>query len=193
MTAQRKKRIPVTESVLQRVARGDAAAVDECLSQFGDLVWSIARRLSPDNADAEDATQEIFLEIWKNAGKYNPDLSSEATFITMIARRRLIDRHRKSSRRLDTVSIEFNQDSAHEVGKDFVELAEEASKARQCLEQLKPDEKKVLELSIFHQLSQTKISELLSIPLGTVKTHARRGITRLRDMLSLEAVSGGAR
>ena len=179
--------------ILQRIAEGDSEAVHDCLARSGDLVWSIARRLSFNNAEAEDATQEIFLEVWKNAERYNPELSSEATFITMIARRRLIDRHRKQSRRVDTISIDTDQDRPSEVEKDVIEIAEEASKARECLEQLRPDEKKVLELSIFHQLSQTKISEMLKIPLGTVKTHARRGITRLRDMLNLETVAGGAK
>ena len=182
----------MAETTLQRIADGDAAAVDECLARYGDLVWSIARRLSKTSADAEDATQEIFLEIWKNAPKYNPDLSSEATFITMIARRRLIDRHRKAQRRPETVTMDENVDQAAGDLPDTVELKEEVIRAKKCMEQLRPDEKNVLELSIFHQLSQSKISELLKIPLGTVKTHARRGLNRLREMLKLDAVSGGA-
>ena len=93
----------MAEPLLQKIANGDSSAVDECLAKYGNLVWSIARRYSPNNSDAEDATQEVFLEIWKNAARYDSDLSSEATFITMIARRRLIDRHRKQSRRLETV------------------------------------------------------------------------------------------
>lgn len=182
----------VSEPTLQRIAAGEADAIDDCLARYGDLVWSIARRLSKTSADAEDATQEIFLEIWKNAAKYNPDLSSEATFITMIARRRLIDRHRKQQRRPDTVTMDENMDQPMEIGPDAVELKEEVIRARKCMEQLRPDEKNVLELSIFHQLSQSKISEMLKIPLGTVKTHARRGLNRLRDMLKPDAVSGGA-
>lgn len=182
----------MSESILKRIADGDADAVDDCLAQFGDLVWTIARRLSKTNADAEDATQEIFLEIWKNASKYNPELSSEATFITLIARRRLIDRHRKAQRRPETVTMDEKMEQPSETVPDSVELKEEVTRAKKYMDQLRPDEKNVLELSIFHQLSQTKISEMLKIPLGTVKTHARRGLTRLRDMLRLDAVSGGA-
>lgn len=183
----------MAESILQRVARGDQSAVEECLSQFGGLVWSLAKRLSKTDADAEDATQEIFLEIWKNSVKYDSSISSEATFITMIARRRLIDRHRKQTRTLDTVSMDADFNSPGEVEPDRVEIAEEATRARECLQQLRPDERKVLELSVFHHLSQAKIADMLEIPLGTVKTHARRGMIRLRELLSLESVTGGAK
>ena len=180
------------DPLLQKIATGDSSAVDECLAKYGNLVWSIARRYSSNNSDAEDATQEIFMEIWKNAVRYNPKLSSEATFITMIARRRLIDRHRKQSRRLETVSMDDKVDQPESESTNQVEILDEAVKAKRCMEQLKPDEKNVLELSIFHQLSQTKIAEVLKIPLGTVKTHARRGLNRLREMLSLDTISGGA-
>lgn len=181
----------MSEPTLQRIAEGDESAIDDCLARYGDLVWSIARRLSRNSADAEDATQEIFLEIWKNAAKYNPDLSSEATFITMIARRRLIDRHRKQQRRPETVTMDENIDQPFDELVDSVELKEEVIRAKKCMELLRPDEKNVLELSIFHQLSQSKISEMLKIPLGTVKTHARRGLNRLRELLKPDAVSGG--
>ena len=177
---------------MQKIATGDSSAVDDCLEQYGNLVWSIARRHSSNNSDAEDATQEIFMEIWKNAYRYDPELSSEATYITMIARRRLIDRHRKQSRRLETVSMDEKMDQPQSDLKNEVEILDEAVKARHCMEQLKPDEKNVLELSIFHSLSQSKIAEVLKIPLGTVKTHARRGLSRLRELLSLDTISGGA-
>ncbi len=180
------------ENILQRVANGDASAVDDCLSQYGGLVWSLAKRLSRTAADAEDATQEIFLEVWKNSGKYDEGISSEATFITMIARRRLIDRHRKQTRTLETVAMDPDFNSPSESEPDRVELAEEATLARECLNQLRPDERQVLELSIFHHLPQVKIAEKLEIPLGTVKTHARRGLMRMRELLRPGSLAGGA-
>lgn len=181
----------MAEPLLTRIANGDSTAVDECIDLYGNLIWSLARRLSPTTTDAEDAVQEIFVEIWRKAASYNPALSSEATFITMIARRRLIDRHRRQTRRPETVTMDEQHDRAGGMPVNSVELAEEFNKAHQCLQQLKPDERKVLELSIFQQLSQASIAEVMKIPLGTVKTHARRGINRLRDMLGAEAISGG--
>ena len=93
-------------SILQRVAAGDSASVDECIARYGDIVWALARRSSPTRADAEDAVQEIFLEIWRSAGRYNPQVASEATFIGMISRRRLIDRFRQGKRTVLTESLQ---------------------------------------------------------------------------------------
>ena len=76
--------------ILNRIAAGDPDAVQECLDQFGGLVWSLARRLTSSESDAEDAVQEIFVEIWRKAERYDPSIASESTFIAMLARRRLI-------------------------------------------------------------------------------------------------------
>ena len=88
-----------TSSIFARIAGGDESAVKECMDAYGGLVWTLARRFTDSVADAEDASQEIFLEIWKSAGRYDPSMGKEATFIATIARRRLIDRMRAAGRR----------------------------------------------------------------------------------------------
>jgi len=180
--------VPLT--ILQRVADGDAAAVDECLGKYGGLVWSLARRFCPRHEDAEDAVQEIFVEIWRNSGKFDPHIASEATYITMIARRRLIDRYRRSSRDLDITSLQKEvvaRDVEHE---RRAEVSEEAARARQYMKQLRPEEQRVLELSINRGLSQSQIAETTNLPLGTVKTHSRRGLIRLRELLGVDSAGG---
>jgi len=175
----------VTQSILQRIAAGDQTAVSECLTEYGGLVWSIARRLSPNLAEAEDAAQEVFIDLWKHADRYNPAVASEVAFIAMIARRRLIDRQRKRSRSPETVSVSNATTAvAEDSGKNYTEINEEAACAKACMQQLRDDERKVLELSIYHGLSQSRISERTGLPLGTVKTHARRGLIRLREMMT---------
>lgn len=184
------------QTLLERVADGDAAAVDECLGKYGGLVWSLARRLCPRHEDAEDAVQEIFVEIWRNAGKFDPGIASESTYVTMLARRRLIDRYRRRSRDPGAASLVEEAvafDSEHE---RQTEISEEAARARESLEQLRPEERQVLELSINHGLTQSQIAEATNLPLGTVKTHARRGLIRLRELLGVDpagAVQGGGR
>ena len=86
-------------SVLQRVAAGDMAAMQECIDEYGGLIWSLARRFCASPADAEDATQEVFIALWENAGKFDESKGAEVTYVAMIARRRLIDSGRKSQRR----------------------------------------------------------------------------------------------
>ena len=86
-----------TKSVLAQAANREPNSLNYCIERYGNLVWSLARRYSPSQVDAEDAVQEIFLEIWQKADRFNPTLSAETTFVTMLARRRLIDRFRKQS------------------------------------------------------------------------------------------------
>jgi len=174
----------VAIGILQRVAAGEAAAVDECLAAYRGLVWSLARRSTPNLTDAEDAVQEIFIEIWRNAGRYDSTLSSESTYITMIAKRRLIDRFRRS-KRLDTVSLstETSVDVAAASLGDVVERNEEVSRVRKQLYELRREDRMILELSLEQGMSHSEIAAATSLPLGTVKTRARRGLIRLRELL----------
>ena len=86
----------VSETILDKVAAARLGAVEQCLTHYGSLVWSLARRGSPTVGDAADAVQEIFTDLWRAAPRFDPRREpSEPTFPAMIARRRLIDRHRK--------------------------------------------------------------------------------------------------
>src|ERR1700733_12777814 len=134
----------MSPSVLQRIASGDPAAVRECIDQYGPLVWSIARRLSRSPADAEDATQEIFLDIWKSAGRYDPSQGSDKVFIATIARRRLIDRLRKSGAEppMDPVESLETVQWAHSGAAS--ENSFEAELATKALAELRPEQRQVL-------------------------------------------------
>jgi RNA polymerase sigma-70 factor (ECF subfamily) len=167
-------------TLLARVAAGDATAVRDVLATYGGLVWSIARRFEP--GDAEDAVQEIFLDLWKSAARFDPGIASEAAFIAMIARRRLIDRRRTRRRRPTTENI-------HEVPSipdDAVtgpDVCAEAQQAARALAQLRPEQRQVLVLATAHGLSHAEIAAQTGMPLGTVKAHARRGLLSIRAAL----------
>jgi RNA polymerase sigma-70 factor (ECF subfamily) len=176
----------VSRTILQRVAAGEATAVEECLAAYNGLVWSLARRLSPGSADAEDAVQEVFIDVWQSASRFDPEKASEATFIAMIARRRLIDRHRKRGRQPDPGALPDESLMPSEEAPDRVELDDEAARARAGLSQLRAEERQVLELAIYQGLSHSQIAAEIDLPLGTVKTHSRRGLQRLRGLLGAE-------
>lgn len=181
-----REEVDLQEPLLTRIANGDTRAVDECIDRYGGLVWSLARRLSSSVADAEDAVQEIFVDLWKNADRFREDLGGEATFVAMLARRRLIDRGRKSRRELESQPIdELTLQHAAPPQTSAAELVEEAARAAVCLERLRKDERNVLELSIYHGLPQTRIAEQTGLALGTVKTMARRGLSQLRDCMQV--------
>ncbi len=176
-------------SLLERIAAGDAGAVDECSDHYGGLIWSLARRFSPVYADAEDAVQEILLGVWRSASRFDPQVASEAAFITMIAKRRLIDRHRRRSRKPDAVPIDEEPALAGRAASESAEVQEEAERVRAVMLKLREDERRVLEMSLVEGLTHSQISETTSLPLGTVKTHARRGLNRLREMLGVNPSS----
>lgn len=181
--------LPMPDSVLARVGAGDASAVRDALQRFGGLVWALARRMSANTSDAEDAVQEIFVDVWKSAKKFDPAAGSEATFVAMIARRRLIDRMRARQRRREEQLTDTKDppDPVQELAQQTRgELAAEAGLAAKALAQLRPEQRRVLLLATYHGLSHEEIAVQTGMPLGTVKAHARRGLLRIREMLAGE-------
>jgi RNA polymerase sigma-70 factor, ECF subfamily len=180
----------VTQGLLERIAAGDSTAVKECMDAYGSLVWAIARRMSYSVADAEDATQEIFLEIWKSAARYDSSRGSEAVFIATIGRRRLIDRMRARKRRPKTE--EFDEEIASDAALEAPDAgaqAVEVAIATRALEQLGESEREILLLGIVDGLTHSEIAIATGKPLGTVKTHMRRGLIKVRALLGSDADS----
>ena len=171
------------ETLLERIANGDSAAVSEFVARYGGLVWSIARRFTRTESDAEDAVQEIFLDMWKSAKSYRREIAAEKTFVTMIARRRLIDRIRKKTLQTDgSIEVDtlvgFREDVSAKA-----ELTEEAAIAASFLDELPAEQSRSIRLAVYDGLSHSQIAELTGISLGTVKTQIRRGILKLRERL----------
>jgi len=181
------------ESVLIRIARGDPAAVGECIDEFGGLVWALARRLSPSRADAEDAVQEVFVDVWKSAGRFDPSQGSEKVFVATIARRRLIDRLRRSSARPEFAPAEDLDNYGFSAPGTSGEISIEAERAAVAVGQLAGDQQRVIELAVLHGLTHSEIAKHTGMPLGTVKTQLRRGIIKVREILGvdLERDKGG--
>jgi RNA polymerase sigma-70 factor (ECF subfamily) len=172
-------RPPEPPPLLGRVAAGDAVATRECLARYGGLVWSIARRFDP--GDAEDAVQEIFLDLWKSAARFDPNIASETAFVATIARRRLIDRQRMRRRRPTTEQLP--EVPSHVDPGASPAMCAEASQAAAALDALRPEQRQVLVLSVSHGLSHGEIAARTGMPLGTVKAHARRGLLSIRAAL----------
>jgi RNA polymerase sigma-70 factor (ECF subfamily) len=184
--------VPVTDHVLSRIARGEEFAVEEFMSAYGNLVWALAKRFTNNSEDAEDAVQEIFLEIWQNAGRYDATKSAESTFITMIARRRLIDRLRKIYRQPRTQSIDNFFELQAFAGERQLQTRVEAKQAVKAMKQLRPEQRDLMLMTIFDGLSHGEIARLTGMPLGTVKTNIRRGFNRMREIMSLGAFGKAA-
>ena len=135
--------------------------------------------------EAEDAVQEIFVDVWKNADRFDENISSETTFIAMLARRRLIDKIRFAQRRLSPDSLDDVLLEPFTRADKTLETCIEAEQAAEAMRTLRPEQQQVLRLSIVEGMSHQEISEATGLPLGTVKTHARRGLLQVRELMGL--------
>lgn len=171
------------EPVLERVGRGDREAVAQCIELYSGLVWSLARRFIANESDAEEAVQEIFVEIWSTASRFDPARSGEATFISMIARRRLIDRVRKSGREPEREPLQDHEQFLTRDGHITLESAADTSRVLRVIETLDAPQQQVLRMSTWLGMSHAAIAEHTEMPLGTVKSHLRRGLLRIREQL----------
>jgi RNA polymerase sigma factor (sigma-70 family) len=178
----------VSELLLHLVARGDQVAVKELTRKYAGLVYALARRMCMSQSEVEDAVQEVFIALWQSGARFDPSIAAEETFVSMIARRRLIDRRRRAQRRSveqateDLSYVAQPGGSGGEPGASSG-LSEEARLATELLKTLRPEQQQVLRLAVGRGFSHEQISALLGLPLGTVKTHVRRGLIALREAM----------
>jgi RNA polymerase sigma-70 factor (ECF subfamily) len=177
----------MTESILERVARGDQQAVRQCIDEFGGLVWAIARRMTRSRADAEDAVQDIFIDVWRSAARYDASQGSEKVFVTTIARRRLIDRIRRGRMNAMMDGEEALEDLRFAEKGNEGEILAEAERAAQVVARLRPDQRKVLRMGLLEGLTHSEIATATGMPLGTVKTQMRRGLIQVRQWMKIDS------
>jgi RNA polymerase sigma-70 factor, ECF subfamily len=172
---------PHTSGLLPRIASGDPDAMRAAINTYGNLVWSLARTFTNSDAEAEEAVHEVFVDLWRKSTMYNSSLGSEATFITVITRRALIDRWRRVSTRTSHELLAASQRPIHAV---TATADDELRTAASALAELAEDQRHVLQLSIGHGQSHEEIAKVTGMPLGTVKAHLRRGLAKIRDSLA---------
>lgn len=174
------------EHLLHQVAEGNPQAVRELLNRYGGLVYALARRFSFEQSEVDDAVQEVFAALWQNAGRFDPRIAAEDTFVAMVARRRLIDRRRRAQRRnqgrVDADTSLMPDQEANGVAR-WVDG--EAERVASLMAGLRPEQQACLRLSVEGK-SHEQIARITGMPLGTVKTHVRRGLIALRDGLEKE-------
>lgn len=170
------------EDLLPQIARGDRAAVSECIRRYAPLVLAMSRRILGNSGEAEDAVQEIMIELWRTAARYDPTRAGERTFVVMVARRRLIDRRRAKRAPVESFD-QMDPDQMSTMLDTPFDESGDAMKAVRAIDKLPEDKKKVLRLSVVDGLSHDEISQTTGIPLGTVKSHLRRALTSVRELM----------
>ena len=175
------------EEVFASFQQGNVQALGVLYHRYGLLVYRLLYRMLNNSQEAEDLTQEIFLSL-QESSKYNPDRGTFYTYLIVLARSRTIDRIRskRSKRRFwqknKKMSDLLPKSSLVNPIED-ISFDETAKQVREALKDLSPSQKQVLELSYYQGLTQSEIAKKLNLPLGTVKTHSRRGLLKLRKNL----------
>ena len=169
--------------LVSRVARGDASAFEALYDELSSAVFGLARRVVRDPARAEDVTQEVFLEVWRKAGRFDSALGKAKTWVMTIAHRRAVDavRRNESQKRQDERTAP--EQVSHDEPADSLIAAEEQGAVRECLETLTDLQLESVRLAYFNGYTYSEVATLLDKPLPTIKTRMRDGLIRLRDCL----------
>ena len=160
--------------------------MNELVDQYGDLVWSLARRYFGASPIAQESVQEAFLSLWSSAGRFRPDRGSELTFVLTVARRRIVDQVRHEARFFGSVPLAGNEVDHNSSDQARLDAQLDMMRVRPLLRQLSGNEREILSLSLYEGYSHSEIAKRLNMPLGTVKTRIRRSLIRLRAALKVE-------
>ncbi len=175
------------ESLLREVADGSRAAFAEVYDRISSRVMGLVTRLLRDRAQSEEVTQEVFLEIWQSASKFDQNRGSGMAWVLTMAHRRAVDRIRsaqKSHERDLKIGIRDMEREFDGVA-ESVEIRVENERVQSAMARLTPLQREAVILAYYGGYSHSEMSQILGIPLGTVKTRLRDGMIRLRDELGV--------
>jgi RNA polymerase sigma-70 factor (ECF subfamily) len=178
-------------ALLAAVARGDEKAFGKLYDLVAPRVYGLIRRVLRDPAQAEEVAQEVLVEVWRSAARFDPERGSVTAWVFTIAHRRAVDRVRAeqaSADRAMKVGI-ASVDTPFDAVADEVAVRLERQQVRHCLDDLTEVQRQAVTLAYYQGHSYPQVSELLKVPLPTVKSRMRDGLIRLRDCLATEVAA----
>lgn len=163
-------------SLIRRMVEGDAEALELFYNRYAGLANGLALRILRNPSDAEDVVQEVFVQVWRQASRFDPNRGSPEAWLSTLARTRALDRLRRRTSRREEPSDASPGVTATPPNVEILAI-------RKALESLSPNQRKALELAYYEGLTQSEISKRLGEPLGTIKTRIRSALIRLREAL----------
>jgi RNA polymerase sigma-70 factor, ECF subfamily len=168
-------------TLIERTGDGDPAAFEELYRRYAPAVLGMARRSLADTGRAEEVAQETFTAVWRSAARFRRNPGNGSAWIYTIARNAILNRARQRAEPVVELGAEVSTEAGPE---ESAEASWRTWYVHAALVQLPDNERSVLELAYWSGLSQTEIADELDVPLGTVKTRTRAGLTRLRELLN---------
>lgn len=177
------------DDLLLRVAGGDAPAFEVLYDRVANSIYGVVRRVLRDPAQSEEVTQEVLIEVWRSASRFDAARGTATTWIHTMAHRRAIDRVRSAQASHDRDQRVARRDHvpAYDEVAERVEARLEQQHVRRCLEQLTELQRESVTLAYYGGHTYREVAVLLDVPLGTVKTRMRDGLIRLRDCLGVSS------
>jgi RNA polymerase sigma-70 factor, ECF subfamily len=172
-------------TLLRLSARGDSTAFAELYDATAPRVHGLVLRVVRDRAQAEEVTQEAFLEVWRTASRFDPSRGSALSWLLTIAHRKAVDRVRsaEASNRRDATYHQQSRVVEHDSTAEAAHASLEGRRVRAAMAQLTAVQREAIELAYFGGYTHTEVAAMLDLPLGTAKTRIRDGLIRLRDTI----------
>jgi RNA polymerase sigma-70 factor, ECF subfamily len=174
-------------ALIRRIASGDGDALTRLFDLHSSVALGLLVRILGDRAEAEEVLQEVFLQVWTQADRYDADRSSPRGWLLMLTRSRALDRLRRREarrRREEATAEEESSLMVEPAGTERLEAVERQSRVSSALGALSPEQRHCIELAFYEGLTHTQIAERLKAPLGTVKSRILLGMSKLRQVLS---------
>jgi RNA polymerase sigma-70 factor, ECF subfamily len=173
-------------ALLGRVARGDESAYEAVYDRAAGRVLGIVRAVVRDPAQSEEVAQEVLLDIWRTASRFDPALGSGAAWVTTLAHRRAVDRVRSEQKAAEREMRAASANIAYDEVVEAVEARLDRERVRRCLGSLTPLQRESVTLAYYSGYTYREVGALLGVAVGTVKTRMRDGLIRLRDCLGVD-------
>jgi RNA polymerase sigma-70 factor (ECF subfamily) len=178
-------------SLMQHIANGDASALHALHKKTSGLLYRLALKIVSNTTEAEEVVQDVFMSVWKNAGKFDGRKAKVMTWMTVIMKNRCIDKIRARKRRIPACDIRDNENFNvapvdAKTAVDAMQSKERADLIRSAVHSLPAAQREVVELAFFSDMTHVQVADSLGISLGTAKSRIRYAFEKMRSLMTAE-------